>query len=461
MSLLNRHADRSDALRTDLYQLTMAAAYFQNGMTHRASFEMFNRKLLPGRGYHLAAGLELALDYLENLSFSERDIDALRRHPHFGHVKPDFYDYLRDFRFTGTVWAMPEGTPYFPNEPVLRVEAPVIEAQIVETFLLSVVNFQTLIATKAARIVEAAGGRPVVDFGTRRAHGPEAGELAARAAFIGGCTGTSNVAAGTALGIPVLGTFAHSWVMAFEDEEEAFRAYQSVFPDSTTQLVDTYDTIEGVEKVCRLGRPVRSIRLDSGDLVELSKAARHLLDGAGLQETKIVASNDLNEYKIAELLERGAPIDIFGVGTELVTSKDCPALGGVYKLVEQEDRGGDIVYRMKQSKDKMSLPGAKQVWRVADTTGISEDVIGLADEAGPRGGEPLLRRVMADGLRLRPGESLKEIQARALSSVRRLSPDCRRLSDPTPVPTRLTSALVELTTRIRREHDERRLSGRV
>ena len=326
-------------LATDLYQLTMAAAYHANGRNEQASFELFARQLPRERSYLIVAGLEQALDYLRRLSFSSDEIEYLRGLPAFDRVSPKFFDYLRDFRFSGDVWAMPEGTVAFAGEPLLRVTAPLIEAQIVETYLLATINFQTLIATKASRIVEAAQGRGIIEFGARRAHGFGAAIYAARAAVIGGCIGTSNVEAGRMFDIPEYGTAAHSFTMAFEREIDAFRAYFKVFPDSSTLLLDTYDTINAARLATEFGPELRGVRLDSGDLIELSKQVRAILDEAGMRQTKILASGDLNEFKIAEMIAAGAPIDVFGVGTDLSTSRDAPALGGVYKLVEVEVDG--------------------------------------------------------------------------------------------------------------------------
>src|SRR5712692_9713257 len=329
--------NRELGLTTDLYELTMAAAYFENGLRNRAIFELFIRKLPRHRSYLIVAGLEQALDYLSTLRFTADQIDYLREHPSFKNVSREFFDYLGEFRFTGDVWAMPEGTAAFAMEPLLRVSAPIIEAQVVETFLLSTVNFQTMIASKAARVVTAARGRSVVEFGTRRAHGTEAGLFAARAAYIGGCIGTSNVEAGHLFGIPTFGTLAHSFVMSFKEEDEAFRAFLKVFPETATILVDTYDTIAAMKRLASDFAPsIPAVRLDSGDLCELSKEVRGILDHAGMTNTKIFASGDLNEYKIADLISRGAQIDSFGVGTELATSHDAPSLGGVYKLAGLE-----------------------------------------------------------------------------------------------------------------------------
>lgn len=395
--------ERAFGLTTDLYELTMAAAYFENGLHNKAFFDLFVRSLPASRSYLIAAGLEQALDYLSTLRFTSDQIDYVREHPSFEKVSREFFDYLSEFKFTGDVWAMPEGTIAFAMEPLLRVSAPIIEAQVVETFLLSTINFQTMIASKAARIVAAARGRGVIEFGTRRAHGTEAGLLAARAAYISGCIGTSNVEAGHLFGIPTFGTLAHSFVMSFEDEDEAFRAFLKVFPQTATVLVDTYDTIAAVKRLARdFGGPIPAVRLDSGDLCELSKQVRQILDEAGMTKTKIFASGDLNEYKIADLISRGARIDSFGVGTELATSYDAPALSGVYKLAALEENG-TVSMRVKLSHDKSTYPGPKQVWRFTDKTGTyARDVVALADEEPPNSKEfvscePLLEPVMKQG----------------------------------------------------------------
>jgi nicotinate phosphoribosyltransferase len=324
-----------NGLLTDLYELTMAAGYFETGRSaESATFELSIRRLPRNRDYVLLAGLEQALDYLLNLRFTGPEIDYLRALPQFALISGAFFEQLHDFRFTGDVSAAPEGTVLFAGEPVMTVRAPLMEAQIPETYLLSTLTFQTLIATKAARMVHQAAGRGVVEFGTRRAHTPQAGVLGARAAYIGGCIGTSNAEAGFRFGIPAVGTSAHSWVMSYANEQDAFRKLQQVLGAHTVQLVDTYDSIEGVKRVAALGPPLWGIRLDSGDLIALSKEARVILDDAGLQSAKIMASGDLDELKIAELIAAGAPIDAFGVGTELATSGDAPSMGTIYKLVE-------------------------------------------------------------------------------------------------------------------------------
>ena len=436
-------ARRAPGLATDLYQLTMAAAYHAQARRERASFELFVRRLPPGRSYLVVAGLRQALEYLQSLSFGAAEVAYLRALPTFARVADDFFDYLRGFRFTGDVWAAPEGTVAFAGEPLLRVTAPLIEAQVLETQLLATINFQTLIASKAARVVEAARGRGVIEFGARRAHGMEAALYAARAAFVGGCVGTSNTEAGLLFGLPVYGTAAHSWTMSFAREIDAFRAYYQVFPESTTLLLDTYDTLGAARLATEFGPSLRGVRLDSGDLGAQAKQVRRILDGAGMTETKILASGDLDEFKIAELLAGGAPIDLFGVGTELSTSRDAPALSGVYKLVELEV-AGRAVPKMKLSRDKATYPCRKQVWReYADDGTFLGDTIATADEAvGGRGiGESLLVQVMRGGQVSPDVPGLPEAQARARDQLRRLPARFKTLTDPERYPVRYSAEL--------------------
>jgi nicotinate phosphoribosyltransferase len=436
------------ALLTDLYELTMAAAYFENEFHPSASFELFVRSLPPERSFLLAAGLEQALDYLENVRFHPADIDYLRRQAVFAHASDAFFDYLRNFRFTGEVWAIPEGTVVFGEEPLLRVTAPIIEAQIVETFLLSTLTFQTMIASKAARVVAAAQGRGVVEFGTRRAHGPEAGVLAARAAYIGGCMGTSNVEAGQRFGVPVFGTLAHSFVMAYNNEEEAFRRFQRLFPEHAVLLIDTYDTLAAVDKIIQADLRPTSVRLDSGDLLQLSKQVRRRLDQAGLHETRIFASGDLNEFTIADLLARGAQLDAFGVGTALATSKDAPALSGVYKLVDVESGEGPS-YRAKFSEEKATYPGRKQVFRFSDSNGkYTEDIIACESERY-KDGIALLSCAMQQGQRLAPSPNLRQIQDRASQEITKLPEACRRLRPAEAYPVHFSRGLEKLLDNVR------------
>ena len=462
--------ERSIGLATDLYELTMAAAYFDNGLRDHAIFELFVRQLPPHRSYLIAAGLEQALDYLQALSFTSEEIAYLREHNSFADVSREFFDYLGEFRFTGDVWAVPEGTAVFGMEPILRVRAPIIEAQVVETFLLATINFQTLIASKAARAVTAARGRSVIEFGTRRAHGSEAGLMAARAAYIGGCAGTSNVEAGRLFGVPTFGTLAHSFVMMFDDEDDAFRAFLKVFPKTATILVDTYDTLAAVARLARdTGSQVPAIRLDSGDLLELSKRARQILDEGGKKDTKIFASGDLDEYRIEELITRGASIDAFGVGTQLATSYDSPALSGVYKLVALEDEG-EISFRLKLSPEKATYPGPKQVWRATDDAGkYSEDRVALSDEPAPQTAgpgnaawRPLLELVMKGGQNIIRGRSrearlarLDQARTRASDELERLPEGLLLLDSGARYSVRMSEALLK-----RKEELERNITSR-
>jgi nicotinate phosphoribosyltransferase len=435
---------RHSALLTDLYELTMAAAYFENNFRAKASFELFVRSLPPERNYLLAVGLEQVLDYLEDLQFDREDIEFLRKQPVFRNVSDKFFEYLKTFRFTGEVWAIPEGTPVFQEEPLLRVTAPIIEGQIVETYLLSMITFQTMIASKAARVVRAAQGRSVIEFGTRRAHSPEAGTLAARAAYIGGCIGTSNVETGRRFGIPIFGTLAHSFVMAYDDEEDAFRRFQKIFPEHATLLVDTYDTLAAIDKIIQAGLRPKAVRLDSGDVVELSRAVRRRLDEAGLTDTQIFATSDLDEFVISDILARGAVVDAFGVGTSLAASKDAPTLGGVYKLVDVY-AGDRPSYRAKLSPGgKATYPGCKQVYRVkgADQR-YAEDIIAHCSEK--HGDEdPLLVCVMREGERVAGSPKIEAVRERAKGELAKLPEECHRLDQARPYPVRFSRELERL-----------------
>ncbi len=414
-------------LQTDLYELTMAAGYLETGFDARATFELFVRSLPPRRNYLVAAGLDQALDFLENVNFSDEEIAYLRTFPVFSNIGNDFFDYLSRFRFSGDVLAMPEGTIFFPGEPILRVTAPVIEAQIVETFLLAAINFQTMIASKAARVTQSAEGKNVIEFGTRRAHGMESGVLAARAAVIGGCLGTSNAAAGHQFGISVYGTQAHSWIMAHEDEEEAFGKFLDIFPGQAVLLVDTYDVHQAVETIIAMGRKPRGVRLDSGDLVADSQWIRKRLDRAGWQDVIIFASGDLDEDRIASLLADGACIDGFGVGTSLVTSNDSPTLGVIYKLVEIEFRG-EVRSAAKFSSAKVTYPGKKQVYRMSHPDGIfAGDMIGLDGENFPDA-ETLLVPVMIGGRRSVPRTDLSTARERCREQRFRLPEQLLKLT---------------------------------
>jgi nicotinate phosphoribosyltransferase len=404
-----------NALLTDLYELTMAAGYYAAGKHHEiATFEFSVRRLPEHRDFILVAGLQQALEYLANLRFTSDEIAYLRGLPQFSNASPEFFEYLASFRFTGNVFAVPEGTPMFAGEPIMTIQAPIIEAQIPETYLLATITFQTLIATKASRVVAAAEGRDVYEFGARRAHTPDAGVLGARASYIGGCAGTSNTLAGFRFGIPVVGTAAHSWVMSFESEIEAFRNLQKFLGERTVQLIDTYDTIEGARRVISLGEPVLAVRLDSGDFIALSREVRTLLDQAGMQHVKIMLSGDLNEQRIAHVLAEGAPVDSFGVGTELATSADAPSMGAIYKIVELESNG---VSRptAKYSAEKTSLPGAKQVFRYDD-----RDIVACSGECAC-GAEALQKPVMVKG-EIVCKQTLEQARARARKMLAAIDP---------------------------------------
>jgi nicotinate phosphoribosyltransferase len=427
------------ALVVDLYELTMMQAYYLDGVEGRATFDLFVRRLPAGRDFLLVAGLAVVLDHLEAFRFTAADLGYLES---LGHFRAGFLDRLAHLRFSGDVTAMPEGTVAFAGEPILRVTAPIIEAQLLETAIMNLIHLQTLIASKAARVVLAAEGRGLVDFGLRRTHGTESGLFGARASRIAGFDATSNVEAGRRFGIPVAGTMAHSYVQALGDEEAAFRRFVEVYPE-TVLLVDTYDTMRGVERVIGLAGElgdafrVRAIRLDSGDLVALAENARERLDVAGLDRVQIFASGNLDEYRVQELVRSGAPIDAFGVGTRLGTSEDAPNLDIVYKLAQLEGRPV-----LKLSTDKMTLPGIKQVWRERDEDGTPiRDTVGLSDEGLP--GEPLLVPVMEAGKRLADvGGSLVAARERVAAELRRLPVAMRRLDrNPEPYPVTVSDRL--------------------
>lgn len=434
-------SDANVALLTDLYELTMLQAYWREGMEGEAVFSLVSRRLPPGRNYLIACGLADVLRYLQELRFEE---DALLRLRSVPGMEPDFVDHLADFRFAGDVWAVPEGTPVFPQEPILEVHASIAQAQLAETLVVNQVHLQTMLASKASRVVTAARGRTVVDFGLRRMHGADAGLRAARAFHIAGVHATSNVLAGVAFGIPVSGTMAHSFVQAFDHEADAFRAFARTYPE-TVLLVDTYDTVEGVRRVVRLaeelgeGFRVRGVRLDSGDLAGLAMESRAILDAAGLHDVTIFASGSLDEYEIARMLDGAAPIDGFGVGTHMGVSSDAPALDMVYKLVAYEGTP-----RLKLSTGKGLPPGPKQVFRTVGGGESVRDFIGRRDEVLP--GQPLLRKVMEGGEVLEGGiESLEAIRERARREVAALPERLRRLepADP-PYPVTLSEGLREL-----------------
>jgi nicotinate phosphoribosyltransferase len=442
-------------LLTDLYQINMIQAYLDHGDTDTAVFELFVRSLPARRGFLLAAGLEQALDYLENLRFSADEIAWLKGTGRFGNA---LLDYLGNFRFTGEVHAMPEGTAFFVNEPILRVTAPLPQAQLVESRLINILHFETLVASKAARCVLAAPNKLLVDFGMRRAHGAEAGLLAARASYLAGFAGTATVLAGQAFGIPLYGTMAHSFIEAHDDEMTAFENFARARPDSVVLLLDTYDTGAAAKKVVALaprlkalGIAIRGVRLDSGDLIALSRSVRAILDRGGLQDVTIFASGGLDEDALAAITSAGAPIDGFGVGTSLTTSADVPAIDCVYKLQEYAD-----LARRKRSEKKATWPGRKQVWRQYDANGrMAGDLISL-DRPAPAAGseeaanavEPLIQCLMRDGRRLAPSPSLDEIRLCAKRELERLPDGLRRLEPGATYPVEIADDLIKLADEV-------------
>jgi nicotinate phosphoribosyltransferase len=434
-----------DFLLTDLYQFNMMQAYLEAGKTATAVFEFFVRKLPDSRQFLMAAGLEQALTFLENLCPTSEELDWLAA---TGRFSRDFIDYLAGMRFTGDVHAMPEGTVFFPNEPILRVSAPLPLAQYAETRLLNLLHFQSLIASKAARMVLAAEDRMLIDFGLRRAHGAEAGLLAARAAYLAGFTGTATVLAGKAFGIPIYGTMAHSFIEAFDSETEAFEAFARARLEGLVLLIDTYDTEAAARKVVALapklagaGIPIRGVRLDSGDLDALSRSVRAILDEGGLGEVSIFASGGLDEEGIAALVQAGAPIGGFGVGTSLTTSSDAASLDSAYKLQEYAGTA-----RRKKSSGKVTWPGRKQVWRRYDAQGImAGDVLSTEDDSHE--GEALIRPVMQGGRRLAPAPGLDEIRSHAARELAGLPAPHRRLETGASYP-------VEVGGRLRRLAEE-------
>ncbi len=468
-------------LLTDFYELTMMQGYYNNKNNDTVIFDMFYRDNPCNSGYAICAGLEQVIDYIKNLRFKEDDIEFLRSLKIFDE---GFLSYLKEFHFTGDIYAIPEGTVVFPMEPLVKVIAPIAEAQLIEAAILNFINHQSLIATKASRVVYAAGGAPVMEFGLRRAQGPDAGTLGARAAVIGGCIGTSNVLSAKLYDLPTLGTHAHSWIMSFEDELTAFRKYAELYPLNTTLLVDTYDTLRtGVPNAIKVFKELRAsgrmpekygIRLDSGDLAYLSKMARKMLDEAGFTEATITASSDLDEYVIESLISQGAKIDSWGVGTKLITSKDCPSFGGVYKLAAIK-RDGEFIPRMKLSENqwKITNPGNKKIYRVyeKDSNKIKADLITLDDEVFTSDKplllfdpiatwkktylEPdsytlreLLVPIFLNGKCVYTSPSVMEIREYCANEQNTLWDECKRLVNPHNVYVDLSNKLYQLKTQL-------------
>jgi len=418
--------NEGSALLTDLYELTMAASYFENQMFEPATFSLFIRDYPPFRRYFISAGLADILEYLENLKFIPQELEYLEQ---TGLFRPEFLSYLEKFRFKGDVYAIPEGRLFFVNEPLMEVTASLIQAQIVETFVINAAHLQVMIATKASRCVQAAWPRKLVDFSLRRTHGKDAGMKVARASFIGGFIGTSNVLAGKVYGLPVFGTMAHSFISSFESEEDAFRAFARTFPENTVLLVDTYDTLAGTriaadlgKEMAQAGKMLKGLRLDSGDIASLSRDVRKLLRGAGLDKVTIFASGGFDEYKIRKVLGEGGDIDSFGVGTKMGVSADAPYLDMAYKLVQY---GGRPV--LKLSPGKATLASEKQVFRFSTSGGkLRQDIIGLRDD-DIEGSEALLEKVMSKGKANAKQPLLPQIQKRFLEEFFRLDEKYRSL----------------------------------
>ena len=442
------------ALLTDLYQLTMAACYFEAGMAEEATFSFFIRKYPPHRGYFVAAGLAEALTYLETLRFTQDDLAYLDSTRLF---KTDFLDYLKTVRFTGQVHALPEGGIFFKDEPVLEVSAPIIEAQLAETFIINAVSLQTLIASKAARSTHVAQGRPLVDFGLRRTQGTDAGLKAARASYLAGFAGTSNVLAGKIYGLPTFGTMAHSFITSFPHEIDAFRVFARVFPQSVTLLIDTYDNISGAKHAVKVaqemaarGQKLGYVRLDSGDIAAISKEVRKILDDNGLDYVRILASGGFDEFKMAQVLETGGLVDSFAVGTKMGVSADAPYFDCAYKLVKYGARPV-----MKLSTGKITLADKKQIYRFYDDRGhMARDVIARRQEALP-GGAPLLQKVMDRGRTTAPLPTLKENRKYFLSQFALLPEPYKALHDPPAYPVSLSPGLTDLQARLEQEIKQR------
>lgn len=472
---------RNLTLMTDLYELTMMQGYFKAGNKQRVIFDVFYRKNPSGSAYAVMAGLEQVIEYIRELTFSEDDIRYLKD---TGIFEDDFLEYLEQFKFSGNIYAIPEGSVIFPREPLMKIVAPVMEAQLIETAVLNIINHQCLIATKASRVVYAANGDGVMEFGLRRAQGPDAGIYGARAAMIGGCVGTSNVLAGKLFRVPVKGTHAHSWIMSFSDEYTAFKTYASLYPDACILLVDTYDTLKsGVPNAIRVFQEMKKagipltfygIRLDSGDLAYLSKKARKMLDNAGFTDAVISASSDLDEYLIDSLKTQGAAITSWGVGTNLITSKDNPSFGGVYKIAAVESDGKFIPkIKLSENSEKITNPGNKTIYRVYEKTSgkIKADLIALEDDiiseeedlllfdpletwkktllkAGSFSLRKMLVPIFEDGDCVYPSPDVMDIREYCFQELNTLWDESRRLVNPHPVYVDLSERLYQLKTEL-------------
>ena len=451
--------DGNMILSTDFYQLTMTAAYFQYNLENNikekddlATFEYFVRKFPRNRNYLIFAGLEQVIYYILHARFSKKAIEFLRKKTVFRKIDTSFFDaYLPNFKFNLDVWSIAEGNFFFPNEPIMRIQGPMIHAQLVETYLLNVINYQTLVASKASRIRNVAPDKVLLEFGTRRSHSPLAGVYAARASYIAGFNGTSNVIADIELGINSTGTMAHSFVQRFDNELESFKTYFDIYDESSILLIDTYDTEKGAEKSTQFGNELKGVRIDSGDLAEHAKKVRKILDDHGSEDVLIVASSDLNEFKIKELIDKDAPIDIFGVGTELATSRDDPSISGVYKLIEYNNNP-----KIKVSEDKITYPGIKQIFRIYDTNKMfKNDRLALYNETKPADAEILLKPIMKNGELITELVELNDIQRFYKKNVEKL-PDKYKSLDPSPIlELKISDNLNELTQALKKKFNQK------
>jgi nicotinate phosphoribosyltransferase len=443
-------------LATDFYQLTMIAAYYQNNLENKrdekediACFDLFVRQYPKNRNYLIFAGLEQAIYFLQNAKFTPKTIEFLRKKETFKNIDSSFFDeYLPKFRFNLDVWSIKEGNFFFPNEPIMRVQGPMIAAQLAETYLLNVINYQTIVASKASRIKNIAPNKVLLEFGTRRSHSPLAGVYAARASYVAGFNGTSNVVADLELGISSSGTMAHSFVQRFNDEMESFQVYFKIYGADSILLIDTYDTEKAAEKVCAYGNTIRGVRIDSGDLISHAKKVRKILDKKGCNKVLIVASSDLNEYKIKEIIDKKAPIDAFGIGTELATSRDDPTVAAVYKLMEHNG-----IPKIKISEEKITYPGKKQVYRIYNKDGmLKEDLLMLDDEPAPPNSEALLIPIMKMGKLINQLPNLDEIQQYYNENIKKLPNEYKKLEENHVFNLKISEKLVKLTNSLKQRY---------
>lgn len=450
--------DQNLILSTDFYELTMGAAYYQYNLDNNvkeeddvAVFDLFIRKYPKNRNYLIFAGLEQVIYYLQNARFSEKTIEFLRKKDVFKRIDDSFFDdYLPNFKFRLDVWAMKEGNFFFPQEPVMRVQGPMFHAQLAETYLLNTINYQTIVASKASRIKNIALDKVLLEFGTRRSHSPLAGVYAARASYIAGFNGTSNVIADLELDINSSGTMAHSFVQRFDDEKESFDLYYKIYGKNSILLIDTYDTEKAAKTACIYENNIKGVRIDSGDLIEHAKKVRKILDDNGCKKVIIVASSDLNEYKIKQIIDSNAPIDAFGVGTELATSRDDPTIAGVYKLIEYDGRP-----KIKISEEKLTYPGKKQIYRIYNERGVfKEDILMLDDNEAPPNSEALLIPIMEKGNLISKIPQLMEIQQYYLKNIKKLPGEYKTLDENHVFKLKISKKLRELTNSLTRKYSK-------